>query len=85
MPAWPEIERLLGEIRLALDQMTLDEDALILEATVEITQRIEHELKALVAEARAGALSRRTSSRGSTLCGSKWTGARCCIEAGKGG
>jgi hypothetical protein len=36
--AWPEIERLLGEIRQALDQMTLDEDALILEATVEITE-----------------------------------------------
>jgi hypothetical protein len=36
--AWPEIERLLGEIRQALDQMTLDEDALILEATVETTE-----------------------------------------------
>jgi hypothetical protein len=57
--AWPEIERLLGEIRQALDQVTLDEDAMILEATVEITQRIEHELKALVAEARAGSLTRR--------------------------
>jgi hypothetical protein len=57
--AWPEIERLLGEIRQALDQMTLDEDALILEATVEITEHIERELKALVAEARAGSLSRR--------------------------
>jgi hypothetical protein len=50
MPAWPEIERLLGEIRQALEQMTLDEDALILEATIEITEHIERELKALVAE-----------------------------------
>ena len=58
-PAWPEIERLLGEIREALDQMTLDEDALNLEAIVEVRQRIERELKVLVAEARAGALSRR--------------------------
>ena len=58
-PVWPEIERLLGEIREALDQMTLDEDALILEAIVEVTEHIEHEFKALVAAARAGALGRR--------------------------
>jgi hypothetical protein len=47
---WPEVERLLGEIRQALDQMTLDED----EALVEITRHIERELKALVADARLG-------------------------------
>jgi hypothetical protein len=58
-PAWLEIECLLGEIRQALDQMTLDEDALILEAIVEVTEHVEHELKALVTEARAGVLSRR--------------------------
>jgi hypothetical protein len=57
--AWLEIERLLGEIRQALDQMTLEEDALILEATVEVTEHIERELKALVAEAQTGTLSRR--------------------------
>ena len=47
------IDRLLTDARQALDQMPLDEDATTLEALGEIRARIEREVAALTAEARA--------------------------------
>ena len=57
--AWPEVERLMAEIRLALEQMLADED----EALVETTHYVEQELKALVADARVGMSQRAVVER----------------------
>lgn len=46
---WPEVGRLLGEIRAVIDRVGRDDDV---EAAIEVTTRIEVELTALVAEAR---------------------------------
>ena len=48
------IDRLLIDAKQALDQMPLDRDAATLEALAEIRGRIEREVAALAAEARAG-------------------------------
>jgi hypothetical protein len=48
------IEGLLAEVRLALDQLLLDEDAVTLEALADLVVRIEGEIEALAAENRVG-------------------------------
>jgi hypothetical protein len=48
----PLIESLLIEIRLALDQLLLDEDAVTLEALADLVGRIDGEIEALDAEDR---------------------------------
>jgi|HubBroStandDraft_3_1064219.scaffolds.fasta_scaffold87409_2 hypothetical protein len=46
------IEGLLAEVRLALDQLLLDEDAVTLEALADLVVLIEGEIEALAAENR---------------------------------
>jgi hypothetical protein len=48
----PLIESLLIEVRLALDQLLLDEDAVTLEALADPVARLEGEIEALAAEDR---------------------------------
>jgi hypothetical protein len=48
----PLIESLLIEVRLALDQLLLDEDAVTLEALADLVARLEGEIEALAAEDR---------------------------------
>jgi hypothetical protein len=46
------IESLLAEVRLALDQLLLDENAVALEAVADLVARLEGEIEALAAEDR---------------------------------
>jgi hypothetical protein len=48
----PLIESLLIEVRLALDQLLLDEDAVTLEALADLVARLEGEIEAFAAEDR---------------------------------
>ena len=48
----PLIESLLVEIRLALDQLLLDENAVAPEALADLVARLEGEIEALAAEDR---------------------------------
>jgi hypothetical protein len=48
----PLIESLLIEVRLALDQLLLDENAVTLEALADLVARLEGEIEALAAEDR---------------------------------